>query len=125
MKIGNMAEEVGYVKYYTNKDDEKPIAVGIILGVVIPIIAIIVLLAVCVVRRHRKQPPSQDYIPDVWKEETQAEEGTELNHIDVRADMNSSALDDKGEMARLGFCGQIRFKIIIFHVQSRFFKDLF
>ncbi|WAR26141.1 MET-like protein [Mya arenaria] len=93
--IGNMKEEVGYVKYYSQDDDEKPIAVGIILGVVIPIIAIIVLLAFCVIRRHRKNKPSKDYIPDVWKEETQKDEEMELNHVAVKADMNGSIPDDR------------------------------
>lgn len=96
--IGNMEQEVGYMKYYENDENDKPIAVGIILGVALPIIAIVILLAVCVVRRHRKHKPSENYIPDVWKEEGQTEgEKTELNHVSVKADMNGSIPDDKGK----------------------------
>ncbi|XP_052284342.1 plexin-A4-like isoform X2 [Dreissena polymorpha] len=94
--IGHMRQEVGLMKYFNHDDAEKPIAIGIILGVVIPIIAIIILLAVCVIRRHRKHRPSAGYIPDVWKEETQKEEGeVELNHVAVKADMNGSIPDDR------------------------------
>lgn len=92
-----MQTKVGYMQYYENEDGNKPIAVGIILGVALPIIAIVVLLAICVVRRHRKHKPSENYIPDVWKEEGQKEgEETELNHVSVKADMNGSIPDDKG-----------------------------
>lgn len=97
LMIGNMQKEVGYLKYYENEDGDKPIAVGIILGVALPIIAIVVLLAVCVVRRHRKHKPSENYIPDVWKEEGQKDgEEVMLNHVSVKADMNGSIPDDKG-----------------------------
>jgi len=89
---------VGFIKYYEKDNGEKPIAVGIILGVALPIIAIIVLLAICVVRRHRKHKPSENYIPDVWKDEGPKEgEETELNHVSVKADMNGSIPDDKGK----------------------------
>ena len=93
-----MNVDPGYMKYYENDDSEKPIAIGIILGVVIPIVAIIILLAICVIRRHRKNKPNQDYIPDVWKE-TDVERGEDeiaLNHVSVKADMNGSIPDDKG-----------------------------
>lgn len=93
LQIGNMREEIGYIKYYATEDKDKPIAVGIILGVVLPIIAIVTLLAICVIRRHRKHKPSEDYIPDVWKEE-QKDEEMQLNHV-VQADMNGSIPDDK------------------------------
>ena len=89
---------MGFIKYYEKDNGEKPIAVGIILGVALPIIAIIVLLAICVVRRHRKHKPSENYIPDVWKDEGPKEgEETELNHVSVKADMNGSIPDDKGK----------------------------
>lgn len=97
VQIGNMNVDAGYMRYYENDDGEKPIAIGIILGVVIPIVAIIILLAYCVIRRHRKNKPNQDYIPDVWKE-TDVERGEEeiaLNHVSVKADMNGSIPDDK------------------------------
>ena len=98
MQIGNLNVDAGYISYYENDDGERPIAVGIILGVVIPIVAIIVLLAICVIRRHRKNKPTQDYIPDMWKE-TDVERGEDeiaLNHVSVKADMNGSIPDDKG-----------------------------
>ncbi|XP_045167311.2 plexin-A1-like isoform X2 [Mercenaria mercenaria] len=95
LQIGNMEKEVGYVKIYDTDEKEKPIAIGIILGVVLPILAIITLLAICVIRRHRKHKPSEDYIPDVWKEEKKEEEEVELNHVSVKADMNGSIPDDK------------------------------
>lgn len=95
LQIGNMEQEVGYIKYYDTDEKQKPIAIGIILGVVLPIIAIITLLAICVIRRHRKHKPSENYIPDVWKEEKKEEEGVELNHVSVKADMNGSIPDDK------------------------------
>lgn len=96
LQIGNMERDVGYIKYYDTDEKQKPIAIGIILGVVLPIIAIITLLAICVIRRHRKHKPSEDYIPDVWKEEKKEDEEAELNHVSVKADMNGSIPDDKG-----------------------------
>ena len=97
-----MNVDAGYMRYYENDDGEKPIAIGIILGVIIPIIAMIIILAICVVRRHRRNKPTQDYIPDVWKE-TDVERGEDeiaLNHVSVKADMNGSIPDDKGSVKK-------------------------
>ena len=98
MQIGNLHLNAGYLSYYEDYNGDKPIAIGIVLGVVIPIIAIIILLAICVIRRHRKNKPSQNYIPDVWKEteEPKDEDEIALNHVSVKADMNGSIPDDKG-----------------------------
>ena len=98
MRIGNLNLDAGYMSYYSNDNGDKPIAIGIILGVVIPIIAIIILLTICVIRRHRKNKPNQNYIPDVWKETEgeKAEDEIALNHVSVKADMNGSIPDDKG-----------------------------
>ncbi|KAL4226893.1 Plexin b2a [Mactra antiquata] len=95
LQIGNMRQEVGYIKYFETDDKSKPITAGIILGVVLPILAIIVLLAICVIRRHRKHEPSENYIPDIWKEEQKEDEEVELNHVSVKADMNGSIPEDK------------------------------
>lgn len=101
--------EVGYIKYFEADDKGKPIAVGIILGVVLPILAIIALLAVCIIRRQRKHKPSEDYIPDVWKEEKKEDEEVELNHVSVKADMNGSIPEDKGKKyCKKGLHGNIK-----------------
>ena len=104
LKIGNMQTEVGYISYFEKTEEQKPIAVGIILGVVLPILAIIILLTICVIRRHRKHKPSQDYIPDVWKDtevKKDEEEEIGMNHVSVKADMNGSVPDDKGRIHSL------------------------
>ena len=115
MQIGNLKVDAGYVSYYENDNGDKPIALGIILGVVIPIIAIIILLAICVIRRHRKNKPSQNYIPDVWKETEEKNEDEEmaLNHVSVKADMNGSIPDDKGNEIWLTHCSRETRKRVI------------
>ena len=102
MHIGNLKADVGYLQYYEVSNSDKPIALGVILGVVLPILAIIVLLTICVVRRHRKHGPSDNYIPDVLKdyEGKKEEEEIGMNNVSIKADMNGQILDDKG----LGFC---------------------
>lgn len=88
---------VGYLRYYEVSSAEKPMALGVILGVVIPILAIIILLTVCVLRRHRKHKPATDYIPDVLQDYQGAKEEEEigLNHVAV-ADVNGTIGDEKG-----------------------------
>lgn len=101
IKIGNLKSDVGYLNYYEVEEIGKPIAVGIILGVVLPILAIIVLLTICVIRRHRKHGPSENYIPDVLKdyEGKKEEEDIGMNHVStVKADMNGQIPDNKGEI---------------------------
>ncbi|KAL3853671.1 hypothetical protein ACJMK2_017194 [Sinanodonta woodiana] len=95
--IGNFKETVGYLSYHEIEEASKPIALGIILGVVLPIIAIIVLLAICVIRRHRKHKPSKNYIPDVLKdyEGKKEEEEVGMNHVSVKADLNGQIPDEK------------------------------
>ncbi|KAK6175621.1 hypothetical protein SNE40_014038 [Patella caerulea] len=90
LRIGNLKSDVGYLQYYEVDNTEKPIALGIILGVVLPIIAIIALLAFCVIKKHRKHGPSENYIPDVLKDYEGQKEDEEigLNHVSVKADMN-------------------------------------
>lgn len=90
VRIGNLAVVVGYLRYYEVSSSDKPMALGVILGVVIPILAIIILLTVCVLRRHRKHKPATDYIPDVLQDYQGAKEEEEigLNHVAVTADVN-------------------------------------
>ncbi|XP_076468636.1 plexin-A2-like isoform X2 [Babylonia areolata] len=96
VRIGNMAKKVGYLRYYEVSNTNKPMALGVILGVVIPILAIIVLLTVCVLRRHRKHKPATDYIPDVLQDYQGKKEEEEigLNHVAV-ADVNGQIMDEK------------------------------
>ena len=65
------------------QEGERPIALGIILGVALPMLTIIILLTVCVVRRHMKHAPSDNYIPDVLKdyEGKKEEEAIGMNHM--------------------------------------------
>ncbi|KAK3610517.1 hypothetical protein CHS0354_008946 [Potamilus streckersoni] len=97
IQIGNFRETVGYLSYHEIEEASKPIALGIILGVVLPIIAIIILLAICVIRRHRKHKPSKNYIPDVLKdyEGKKEEEEVGMNHVSVKADLNGQIPDEK------------------------------
>lgn len=91
IKVGFLRKDVGYLNYYTNETEDKPIALGIILGVVLPIIAIITLLAICIIRRQRKNgPSSKNGIPDMLKDYDGKNEEAEigLNHVSVKADMN-------------------------------------
>ncbi|XP_041349997.1 plexin-A4-like isoform X2 [Gigantopelta aegis] len=95
--IGNLKADVGYLQYYEVSNSDKPIALGVILGVVLPILAIIILLTICVIRRHRKHGPSENYIPDVLKdyEGKKEEEEIGMNNVSIKADMNGQILDDK------------------------------
>ncbi|XP_071081930.1 hepatocyte growth factor receptor-like isoform X2 [Haliotis cracherodii] len=97
VQIGNINRQVGYLQYYDMSSQDKPIALGVILGVVLPILAIIILLTICVIRRHRKHGPSENYIPDVLKdyEGKKEEEEIGMNHVSVKADMNGQMTDDK------------------------------
>lgn len=96
VRIGNMVRQVGFLRYYEMSSTSKPMALGVILGVVIPIVAIIILLTVCVLRRHRKHKPATDYIPDVLQDYQGKPEDEEigLNHVAV-ADVNGFILDEK------------------------------
>ena len=98
-----MAKMVGYLRYYEVSSAGKPMALGVILGVVIPILAIIILLTVCVLRRHRKHKPDTNYIPDVLQDYQGKKEEEEigLNHVAV-ADVNGQIIDEKGAC---GWCG--------------------
>ncbi|GFO15466.1 hepatocyte growth factor receptor, partial [Plakobranchus ocellatus] len=100
--IGNMKSVAGYLQYNTPaKDNDKPIALGIILGVVLPMLFVVILLTVCVLRRHRKHKPDQDYIPDVLKDYegtrgceedgiAEEEEGIGMSNIPVKVDLNGT-----------------------------------
>jgi hypothetical protein len=99
-----MKQLVGYLQYYETSSTDKPMARGVILGVVIPIVAIIVLLTVCVLRRHRKHKPATDYIPDVLQDYQGQKEDEEiaLNHVAV-VDVNGYIVDEKGINIRFFF----------------------
>lgn len=68
---------------------DKPIAMGIILGVVIPMIAIIALLTICIIRRQRKNKPPEGAIPELLKDhEADEEEEIGMNSMTIKAEMN-------------------------------------
>lgn len=100
MRIGNLVRTVGFLRYYEASGADKPMALGVILGVVLPILAIIILLTVCVLRRHRKHKPATDYIPDVLQDYQGQKEEEEigLNHVAVTADMNGQLCDERGQL---------------------------
>lgn len=83
LSIGKYQCDIGYLSYYEMQEGERPIALGIILGVALPMLTIIILLTVCVVRRHMKHAPSDNYIPDVLKdyEGKKEEEAIGMNHM--------------------------------------------
>ncbi|XP_069142714.1 plexin-A2-like isoform X2 [Argopecten irradians] len=95
IKIGFLTKDVGVLNYFDNETEEKPIALGIILGVVLPIIAIITLLAICIIRRQRKNGPSKNGIPEMLKDYDGKNEEADigLNHVSVKADMNGQIPD--------------------------------
>ncbi|XP_025108033.1 plexin-A2-like isoform X2 [Pomacea canaliculata] len=97
VRIGNLVRTVGFLRYYEASGADKPMALGVILGVVLPILAIIILLTVCVLRRHRKHKPATDYIPDVLQDYQGQKEEEEigLNHVAVTADMNGQLCDER------------------------------
>ena len=78
------------MSYFKSEAEDKPIALGIILGVVLPIIGIIAILAICIIKRQRKNGPSKDGIPDMLKDYDAKVEEEEIgmNHVSVKADMN-------------------------------------
>lgn len=86
--IGNFRKEIGYVSYYEAEPGDKPIALGIILGVVIPITAIILLLAFCIIKRQRKNGPTKNAIPDMLKDYDTVKEEEEIGLVSVKADLN-------------------------------------
>nr|XP_022299547.1 plexin-A2-like isoform X3 [Crassostrea virginica] len=89
VQVGYFHEKVGYLTYDENHPSEKPIAMGIILGVVIPIIAIIALLAICIIRRQRKNKPPEGAIPELLKDHEQDEEELiGMNSVTIKAEMN-------------------------------------
>lgn len=68
---------------------DKPIAMGIILGVVIPMIAIIALLTICIIRRQRKNKQPEGAIPELLKDhEADEEEEIGMNSMTIKAEMN-------------------------------------
>ncbi|XP_014769592.1 plexin-A1 isoform X1 [Octopus bimaculoides] len=83
LHIGQYKSDIGYLSYYEEQEGERPIALGIILGVALPMLTIIILLTVCVVRRHMKHDPSDNYIPDVLKdyEGKKENEAIGMNHM--------------------------------------------
>ncbi|GFS09145.1 hepatocyte growth factor receptor [Elysia marginata] len=101
--IGNLKSMAGYLQYSAAaKDNSKPIALGVILGVVLPMLFVVILLTVCVLRRHRKHKPDQDYIPDVLKDYEGTRNGEEdgggdeeekigMSNIPVKVDLNGAA----------------------------------
>ncbi|KAK3101113.1 hypothetical protein FSP39_001037 [Pinctada imbricata] len=95
LRIGFFRLDIGYISYFKAQPDDKPITMGIILGVVLPIIFIIVLLALCIIRRQRKTVPPDGGIPDMLKEEEpkDEEEHIGMNHVSVKADMNGQIPD--------------------------------
>ncbi|KAK3804123.1 hypothetical protein RRG08_047200 [Elysia crispata] len=100
--IGNLNLKAGYLQYSpAAKDSSKPIALGVVLGVVLPMLFVVILLTVCVLRRHRKHKPDQDYIPDVLKDYEGTRNGEEdgagdeeekigMNNIPVKVDLNGA-----------------------------------
>nr|KAI8732931.1 plexin-A2-like isoform X2 [Biomphalaria glabrata] len=95
--IGNIKSAPGFLRYYSPAETSKPIALGIILGVVLPILFIVILLTICVLRRHRKHKPDQNYIPDVLKDyegkKSNEEEMTNMDNLPIKVDMNGGQMD--------------------------------
>ena len=106
--IGNLNLKAGYLQYSpAAKDSSKPIALGVVLGVVLPMLFVVILLTVCVLRRHRKHKPDQDYIPDVLKDYEGTRNGEEdgagdeeekigMNNIPVKVDLNGATPNRAG-----------------------------
>lgn len=92
VQVGNFHEDVGYLTYSeadNHSHTDKPIAMGIILGVVIPMIAIIALLTICIIRRQRKNKPPEGAIPELLKDhEADEEEEIGMNSMTIKAEMN-------------------------------------
>ncbi|CAC5406948.1 PLXNA [Mytilus coruscus] len=88
VEFGNYQKIIGYVSYFEPENGDKPIAMGIILGVVIPIIAIILLLAFCIIKRQRKNGPTKNAIPDMLKDYDTVKEEEDIGLLSVKADLN-------------------------------------
>ncbi|XP_071128439.1 hepatocyte growth factor receptor-like isoform X3 [Mytilus edulis] len=88
VEFGNYHKVIGYVSYFEPENQDKPIALGIILGVVIPIIAIILLLAFCIIKRQRKNGPTKNAIPDMLKDYDTVKEEEDIGLLSVKADLN-------------------------------------
>lgn len=88
IKLGNYRKKLGYLSYFEPESADKPIALGIILGVVIPIIAIILLLAFCIIKRQRKNGPTKNAIPDMLKDYDTVKEEEDIGLLSVKADLN-------------------------------------
>ncbi|GAB1598516.1 plexin-A4-like isoform X1 [Argonauta hians] len=93
LHIGQYKSDIGYLSYYEEQEGERPIALGIILGVALPMLTIIILLTVCVVRRHMKHDPSDNYIPDVLKDY----EGKKENENDIGMNHMSAGTMDSAQ----------------------------
>lgn len=95
--IGNMRSVPGYLRYFLPSENSKPITLGVVLGVVLPILFIVVLLTICVLRRHRKHKHDQNYIPDVLKDYEGKKEGEEeligMDNIPIKVDVNGGQID--------------------------------
>ena len=76
---------------------------GIILEVVIPIIAAIALLAICIIRRRKNKPP-EGAIPQLLKDHEQdEEEEIGMNSVTIKAEMNGQ-IANGGEWEEWGSC---------------------
>lgn len=71
---------------------------------VLPILFIVILLTICVLRRHRKHKPDQNYIPDVLKDyegkKSNEEEMTNMDNLPIKVDMNGGQMDRNSGMTR-------------------------
>ncbi|BFZ10473.1 hypothetical protein BsWGS_13510 [Bradybaena similaris] len=101
VSIGNMRSIPGYLRYFLPSENSKPITLGVVLGVVLPILFIVVLLTICVLRRHRKHKPEQNFIPDVLKDYEGKKEGEDeeeligMDNIPIKVDMNGGGQADR------------------------------
>ncbi|KAH9518962.1 hypothetical protein Btru_008795, partial [Bulinus truncatus] len=99
--IGNLKSAPGFLRYFSPAETSKPIALGVILGVVLPILFIVVLLTICVLRRHRKHKPDQNYIPDVLKDyegkKSGEEEMTSMDNMPIKVDMNGGQMEKNSD----------------------------
>lgn len=109
VKIGNMRSVPGYLRYFLPGEGSKPITLGVVLGVVLPIMFIVVLLTICVLRRHRKHKPEQNFIPDVLKDYEGKKEGEDeeeligMDNIPIKVDMNGGEMDrNSGKLTVIG-----------------------
>ncbi|CAG5121708.1 unnamed protein product, partial [Candidula unifasciata] len=84
--IGNMRSIPGYLRYFLPSENSKPITLGVVLGVVLPILFIV----------H-----DQNYIPDVLKDYEGKKEGEEeligMDNIPIKVDMNGGQGDPNSD----------------------------